>query len=236
MRKGIVKRKTYFTRDNWRERVNPAFVGYWSATKRMGLAGRIPDQIESKSEWQLGFQDLAPFSRSVPEEIAKNPNPISPRVWAKIYAGLDGEREMILTEPGVSYATSLDYSGIFRMLVFLKFGLTYRNLMTAIDLDRSAEAYKKYQKVHFDMFRFKCLGFKLEDLKLRFQYHHFTLMVQGFDFGIPSLNEEELAKCFDAICPCNKRHSAPYMKRLRREIRKAVAQLLDDGSKTYKAI
>jgi hypothetical protein len=70
---------------------------------------------------------------------------------------------MVLTEPGVGYATSLEYDGVFRMLVFLKFGLTYRNLISATDLDRNVEAYKRYQKGHLDMFRFKCCGFKLED-------------------------------------------------------------------------
>jgi hypothetical protein len=237
MGKGIGRRRTYFTRESWRERVNPAFVSYWSATKKMRLAGKIPNQIELNTEWQLGYQALASAGRLLREEIAKSPNPIFPQVWAKIVAGLDGEREIIPTEPGVGYAQSIESGSVFRMLVFLKFGLTYRNLITSIDLDHSVEAHTKFQQVHQDMIRFESDGFNFDGLKLRFHYHHFTLMVQGFDLGILSLNEEELAKCFDAICPCNnKKHSAPYLKRQRREFRKAVAQLLDDGSKTYRTI
>lgn len=236
MKKGIVKRRTYFTREKWRERVNPAFVSYWSAMKKMNWAGRIPDPIQSKAAWQLGYEALAPASRLLPEEIAKIPNPVSRQVWTKIFAGLDGEQEMILTESGVGYAQNLESNCVFRMLVFLKFGITYRNLVTSIDLDHDVEAYKKYQKVHLDMFRFKCQGFNFEGLKLKFHYHHFAIMIQGFDLGILSLNEEELAKCFDEICPCNQKHSGPYLKQLRTKMGKAVARLLSDGSKTYKTI
>ena len=66
----------------------------------------------------------------------------------------------------------------------------------------------------------------LADLKLKFNYDHFTLIVQGLDFGLNRLNEFELAACLDEICPCAQRHSVEYLKRLRRLIRKTCDLLV----------
>jgi len=61
-------------------------------------------------------------------------------------------------------------------------------------------------------FQLWALSMKREPRNEKTQYDHFTLMVQGLDFGLNRLNEFELAACLDDICPCAQRHSVEYLK------------------------
>jgi len=169
-------------------------------------------------------------------QSAKLHDPISPRVWKAINADLDGiQTEITGAEGGMAYAVNPESSVVFRQMVFLKFGITYRGLITEVDLENSARAYAKLQKVHLEMFRLKS-GMSHRDLKLKFNYDHFFLMVQGLDLGLNKLNPRELAACFDELCPCDRRHSVEYIRKFRTRVRKAVKTLLSDETKTYMPI
>jgi hypothetical protein len=139
-------------------------------------------------------------------------------------------------EPGVAYPDNPGSNFFFRLLIFLKFGITYRRLMTAISLERSSEAYTKLQKVHHDQFRLLSGEKSLEDLKLKFSHRHFHFMVQGMDFGLNNLNPIELTNCFNDICQCARRHSAEYMRKFRTSVRKVAKQLLADKAATHRRV
>ena len=64
-----------------------------------------------------------------------------------------------------------------------------------------------------------------ETLKMKFSLTHFGIIVQGLDFGLKKLNEEELAECLDEICPCSRTHSADYLKKLRAQMMRACKSL-----------
>jgi len=236
MGKGIVKRKAYFTRDNWPERVSPAFAAYWSARKALDLIAWSKEG-ELKERYDKAWEQLCDASRAVPDEIVKLPEPVSPRVWKVIYAQLDGfETELKGTEPGMTYAVNPESSVFFRLIAFLKFGVTFRRLITAVEFEGSSAAYIKLQKVHYDLFRLKYRKVVFKDLKLKFSLDHFSLMVQGLDLGLNTLNPIELARCFDKLCPCGKRHSVEYMRKFRTRVRRAIKDLLSDETRTYKPV
>jgi hypothetical protein len=236
MPNGILRRKTYFTRDNWRERVSPAFAAYWSSKKDLELfAGS--KEVGFKEKFASLWKRVQDTDQVLSMEIARLPNPVSPRVWEAINAGLDGfETAPKSTRPGMAYAINPESSALFRYIIFLKFGITYRSLITAQDLERDPKALKKLQKAHHDLFRLKSGQLSLSDLKLKFKFDHFVLMVQGLDLGLRKLNPIELSRCLDEICPCNKRHSIERMRKFRTSVKKAVEGLLSDKSKTYKTL
>lgn len=51
---------------------------------------------------------------------------------------------------------------------------------------------------------------------------HWTLFEMGFDLGLNELSSEELADCFDTVCPCGCTHDADALKKQRARFRKAI--------------
>ena len=51
---------------------------------------------------------------------------------------------------------------------------------------------------------------------------HSALLVLGLDVGLSVLSPEELADCFDVLCPCGKVHDADVLKKQRARKQKAI--------------
>ena len=64
--------------------------------------------------------------------------------------------------------------------------------------------------------------------------HNFLLML-GLDMGLNKLGAEELANCFDALCPCGEPHDADALKKQRarvvKSLRRATAWFQQDRAK-----
>ena len=120
---------------------------------------------------------------------------------------------------GGTYPQNPESSGVFRMLVFLKHGLTFRELIWQIDIEKDPRAHRKLMAVHRDYWHFKT-GSRFDNFKLKFAYDHFQIIAQGFDFGLAELTPEELGECLDEICPCGRKHSTEYLKKVRSQIKK----------------
>jgi hypothetical protein len=69
-------------------------------------------------------------------------------------------------------------------------------------------------------------------MKLKFNWDHFGIILQGLDFGLNQLNEIELAACLNTICPCCQSHSEEYFKKLRARIRKACMKIVSSPDST----
>jgi len=55
--------------------------------------------------------------------------------------------------------------------------------------------------------------------------NHWTLFEIGFDLGLNKLSSEELADCFDAVCPCGRIHDADALKKQRARFRTAIKKV-----------
>jgi len=86
---------------------------------------------------------------------------------------------------------------IFRKIVFLKHGITFRELIHQIDTGKSPSAQRKLMAVHRDYWRLQS-GADVGDIRLKFSMDHFEIIVQGFDFGLGKLTPDELAECLAA--------------------------------------
>jgi len=213
--RNLGRTRKVFVEDEWRKLVDPAFVEYWSAMKQMELAGRLKDQSDSKAAFERAFKRLAVASRSFDVSQSKVQKPIAVQAMMKINAPLDGEGKFDGV-PGMAYAVNPESGGFFRQLVFLKYGITFRDLVAEIETNR--EAYEKLIAVHRDYYRMLSGQVPLDRLKLKFNSKHFSIILQGLDFGFKELTEFQLADCLDEICPCGKSHSAEYSKKLRAQI------------------
>lgn len=218
-------KRRYFENTDWHPDVNEGFAEYWSALKNF-------NQI-NVSDWERRERaryENESASRRLAEEIPKLQNPIYANVWQEILKPLDGEVWPGSAEPGRGYAVNPESSSFFRTLVFLLLGTTFRELIT--ELDRDPRVYPKLLKVHTAHYRFLTGGGSFRDLKLKFQIDHFSIMVQGLDFGLERLNQWQLANCFDEICSCGRhRHSVEGLKTFRTNVKKACARLRESVNK-----
>jgi len=124
-------------------------------------------------------------------------------------------------------------NSIFRTLVFMEHGITFRELVTRTETAENAkeaqEAHDMLLRVHGDWYRMRWKGRSFEAMKLKFNLDHFGIILGGIDYGLEKLNEAELADCLDDICPCGRwQHSVTYLKKLRGEILTACRDLVAD--------
>jgi hypothetical protein len=219
-----VKRR-YFENTDWSLGVNEGFSEYWRALKKF-------DQV-NVTDWERREQarnESEAASRRLAQEIPKLRNPNYANVWQEILKPLDGEVWPGGGEPGRGYAVNPESRSFFRTLVFLLLGTTFRELIA--ELDKDPRVYAKLLKVHTAHYRFLTGGGSFRDLKLKFQIDHFSIMVQGLDFGLETLNQWQLAKCFDEICSCGRhRHSVEGLKSFRTDVKKACKRLRESVSK-----
>jgi hypothetical protein len=220
-----MKRRKYFERNEWRERVEAAFVRYWAAMKRLRLAD--PDD---NTKWREAFDELGAASRELPGEASNNEDLTSKMVWKEIMRPLDGQEwSPPALGAGKARVINPEDSPFFRQLVFQKLGITYRELITELERDRGL--YATLLKIHRDYQRLHTREASFHNLKLKFHFDHFSIMVQGLDYGLSELNERELASCFNEICPCAQRHSVEWLKKFRIRVKKACEHLRESRNK-----
>lgn len=215
--------RTSQLRSGWRKRVNPAFVRWWLAIRANRAWVRIPDEKKRNAAWSLRFKELCVASCLLNEARKQLKDPEFQQ-W-EIDKPLDGEvwPWPVRGEPEKAYITNPESCPFFRTLVFLKLGLTFREMVC--ELERDPKAYDKWMKVHADYRRFRS-GTPVDKLKMKFRYTHFQIISQGLDFGLKGLTEQELAECLDEICPfCSGEHSSDYLSKLRSRIIKACQSL-----------
>jgi hypothetical protein len=208
--------RRYFESVEWKDKVNPAFAQYWKARKRYGLV-----DPEDQTERGPALEEWNSASRLLADEQSKLKDPIYTTVWEEIARPLDGEVSPGRGDGPKGYAVNPESTVAFRQLTFLTLGITFRQLITLLEEDLSV--YSKLLKVHRAYWLTRKGSFR--DLRLKFHSDHFSIMVQGLDFGLRRLNEWELALCFDEICPCDQRHSAESLKKFRTGVTRACKRL-----------
>jgi hypothetical protein len=213
-------RKKYFSRIEWRKRVDPAFTRYWAAMKMIWILSANKNSKGKDEAVRRATHEVGAASR----ELRIDPSSISTRVWPAIFAGLDGEGTFSRGDINRGYITSPESSPFFRQLVFFMYGITFRELM--VEIEKDPNACRKLMRIHVAFSRLQAGKGGYNHPRLKFKLTHFQVMVQGLDFGFEDLNEWELASCFDEICPCDQKHSVESMKKFRVRVKKACAHVL----------
>lgn len=227
------KARPGFVRSDWHGRVDPAFVAYWYAMKKNWALSMIANEKEADRKFHEWFREFAAAGRDLDEARGLIKDSLATKIHRAVIRPLDLEGPIDAQLPStghkheeaIIYAQNPESSTILREIVFLKYGITFRQLIHQIDIERSANAQRKLMAVHRDFWRLQS-GIRFENLKLKFSYKHFKIMVDGLDFGLDSLTHDELADCLDEICPCGQKHSPEYLKKLRTRIKQACNRLL----------
>jgi len=191
----------------------------------LSILSKRESATENDQAVRLAFQEAGTASR----ELHIHPNSISAKVWVALNSGLDGEVTPTVSEPNRGYIRNPESTPFFRQLVFFMYGITFRELM--VEIEKNPKAYGKLLRIHAAYSRLHSGEDGFNHARLKFKLTHFQIMVQGLDFGIDSLNEWELASCFDEICPCAQKHSVESMKKFRLKVKKACARVLSSMEK-----
>lgn len=219
----------------WQQQVSPAFAEWWRAQKENRKLGEISNEKEAEEAFHRNFQRMKEASRRFHQE-PRRPDSIANAVWSAILAPLDGEVwPWPVSDPNIklkdSYVQNPEANSIFRTLVFMEHGITFRELVTRSETTEKAkeaqEAHDMLLRAHGDWYRMRWEGRSFEAMKLRFNLDHFGIILSGIDYGLEKLNEAELAECLDDICPCGRwKHSVTYLKKLKGEILTACRDLV----------
>ena len=201
-----------------------------SALKQNSGLSKIKDQKEAERKFHDWFGEFAVASRNMNAAKSRVPVPFAAKLLKAIFKPLDLEKQTGFApisdglQAGNTYPQNPESSAIFRQMVFLKYGITFRDLIHQIDIEKNPRAHRKLMAVHRDFWRLQS-GRRFENLKLKFSYKHFQILADGFDFGVDKLTPDELADCLDEICPCGQKHSPEYLKKLRTRIKQACRDL-----------
>jgi hypothetical protein len=218
-----------FIREGWKVRVNPAFANYWHSLKKNRTLPK-PKEKRADCQFEAWSREFAVASQAYDEAREQIAAPVGPKIQSTLLSRLETEGPSIIPPGRVNeearfYPENPESSPIFRKLVFLKYGITFRELIHEIDIGKKPAAHRRLMAVHRDFWQVQ-QGHGYQALKLKFSMDHFDLITQGFDFGLQKLTAEELAECLDEICPCDKKHSPEYLKKLRSAIKKACEYLI----------
>lgn len=219
------KARPGFARGSWRDKIHPTFAAWCYVQRRNRALGKIKDLDELKRKLREWQKKAAPLSRAIIEARNRIKDSVGAHLLAEIARGTDTEGPDIVPpvrdgEEGNVYAENPESSPFFRQLVFMKYGVTFHDLIHEMDMGKNEVAHRKWMAVHRDYWKMTS-GHGHKDLKLKFNWDHFWVIIQGLDFGLNELTPEELAECLDEICPCGLRHSAGYYKKVRTGIKQA---------------
>ena len=108
---------------------------------------------------------------------------------------------------------------IYHWLCWFMFHITVEQLLTKY-MSGDFKAVKQFHKLNltFDKWRFGLLD--PNKLKFKTDLEHFDLMILGIDLGLETLSDEELASCFDELCPCGKEHFGENLRKLKDRVDK----------------
>jgi hypothetical protein len=212
-----------FVRGSWREKVNSVFAAWCYLQKKGREPGRVRDVEESDRKFKDWLKQAATLSRAMNEARRTVKTSVGIKLLDEILRGLKfhdlSDPEAASDEERSTMPVNPESSPFFWQLVFMKHGITFRELICQMEIHKRPAAHRKLMAVHRDYWKLITKG--PADLKLTFKWDHFSLIIQGLDFGLDQLTPDELADCLDEICPCGLRHFPGYIKKVRTRIKQA---------------
>jgi hypothetical protein len=207
--------------DAWRSKLHPTFVKAAEYQKKVLLLLRSDSPADKEAASQL--------SVDLPPDLQLEANALYEQLEA---SGKPRRRSSILifALEGMPPGTTISEEHyIFHWLCWFKYNKPYKQLMEEYKGGDFRAAKQLHQlNLEFDKWRFG----KTDPNKLKFKTNldHFDLVAAGLELGIESLTPNELAECFDKLCPCGGPHFPENLSKLRKRIMKAFP--LEKGAKS----
>jgi len=193
----------------WRDKVHPFFIKSAEMSKRIVILARS-DSLADR-------QEIARLNKDVMPEIMREAELLYDEQQAAgriRHLGFLKALGIDQLPPGTELP---DGEFIYRFLCWFRFGKNAEQL-TALYEAGDLKAVKQMHKLRLEYDMWK-LG-KVDPNKLKFKtdLDHFVLLNGGLDLGLEDLNPDQLAECFDELCPCGRVHEPENLKKLRRRI------------------
>jgi hypothetical protein len=183
--------------NSWKPKVHPAFLLGAEAFKE-------------------AIQSFASIGKDAPSELSQK---IMNRLSGKVQEIWSRYPELKSPTGGLLYSSSSD----------LRLGdlehLHWRRHRRPLHQDRTSAqaddlgAFGRMNRTNDDYIHWR-RGQNVKDFQI--DTDHWTLLEMGFDLGLNKLSSEELADCFDAVCPCGCPHDADALKKQRERLRAAL--------------
>jgi hypothetical protein len=110
-----------------------------------------------------------------------------------------------------------------------RYGKTFKQLLEE-DRDGVRQSSMRILAVNRDYQRWRYGELDPEKAKFKLDREHQVLIRYGLAFGIETLSAEELAECFDELCPCGKTHFPENLRKLRARVAEFLDAARDHGS------
>jgi len=191
--------------DSWKDKVHPAFQIGANAFKKAVLA-------------------LQPLGPEAPQELKEE---ILKRLTREIQRAGVRFPKLNSRTSGLLYSSSLD------LRVNDMERLHWKRHREPLHQDLERECADDLDAIHrVNRTRDDYLKWRRKEPVMDFKVDpdHWTLFEIGFDLGLNGLSSEELANCFDAVCPCGCSHDADALKKQRARFRVAIDRITSVGA------
>jgi len=189
--------------NSWKEKVHPAFIEVGELRRKLADAQKSPPSKRIEAVRRV----VAASAEKRDELLSRYPE-LSPRPsWSHV--GGSGYKRPSSAEKS---AHVLDWYFFKRFRIPLSLALEREGR-------GDLKAHKQILRAQDEFWQlgqgFKVVPFKVDET-------HSDLIEIGLNLGLASLTAEELAECFNSLCPCGKEHDADALKKQRRRVQKQL--------------
>lgn len=195
---------------DWRAKVHSFFIRLAEQHKKIVQLSRSGSEEDRQESQRL--------IRNPPPELVEE----AQRVGDEFHRSgkkLDSSISAIFKIDESSPAT-LDLSDEDYMLAWFawnRYGRTFKQLLDE-DHNGVRQSSMRVLAVSRDYQRWRYGELDPEKAKFKLDREHQVLIRYGLAFGIEALSAEELAECFDELCPCGKTHFPENLRKLRTRV------------------
>jgi len=203
-------------RTDWRNnKIHPFFIklaGQHKKIVQLSRSGSAEDRLESQRLIRNGPAEMVEEARRVADEFRNS--------GKKFHGSISTIFTIDERSPASPDVSDEDY--MLAWFAWNRYGKTFKQLL---DEDRNGlrQSSMRVVAVNRDYQRWRYGELDPEKMKFKPDREHQVMLLYGLIFGMESLSPEELADCFDELCPCAKTHFPDNLRKLRSR----VTQFLD---------
>ncbi|MGB9403721.1 MAG: hypothetical protein WCA98_09275 [Candidatus Acidiferrales bacterium] len=193
----------------WRHKVHPFFLKTAEYQKNVTLLTRSGSTVDREEADRL--------SREIPPEL----NQEADSLYDEMKAAGTLRHSSILKifgaenlSPG-SVISKNEY--MIHWLCWFRYGKTFEQLKAEHEAG-NFKAAKQFHALGLEFDKWKLGRLDPNTLKFKIDQDHFDLMAHGLDLGLENLSPQDLANCFDELCPCGRPHDPENLRKLRARI------------------
>jgi hypothetical protein len=195
---------------DWRSNIHPFFIRLAEQHKKivqLSRSGSEEDRRESQRLIRNPPPELVEEAQRVGDEFRRSGKKLDRSISA-IYT-ID---ERFPATPDIS-----DEDYMLAWFAWNRYGKTFKQLL---EEDRSGvrQSSMRVLAVGRDYQRWRYRETDPENIAFKMDREHQVLIQYGLSFGIESISAEELADCFNELCPCGKTHFPENLRKLRARV------------------